>query len=135
MVDACGANGILPFYGPFGDIKDTVACEDQFRNAYLLGCVGAWSLHPVQIAKPGQRILGDHQAQLLAHRVGQRVADRVQAEQPDRLGGGRAAGAFLVDDPCGLLGVSALVGHARPPFLVDPSLRAGRASRKPRKSA
>jgi malyl-CoA/(S)-citramalyl-CoA lyase len=49
MVDACGVAGILPFYGPFGDIKDTVACEDQFRNAYLLGCVGAWSLHPVQI--------------------------------------------------------------------------------------
>jgi malyl-CoA/(S)-citramalyl-CoA lyase len=49
MVDACVANGILPFYGPFGDIKDTVACEDQFRNAFLLGCVGAWSLHPVQI--------------------------------------------------------------------------------------
>ena len=49
MVDACVTHGILPFYGPFGDIKDTVACEDQFRNAYLLGCVGAWSLHPVQI--------------------------------------------------------------------------------------
>jgi malyl-CoA/(S)-citramalyl-CoA lyase len=49
MVDACSAAGILPFYGPFGDIKDTVACEDQFRNAFLLGCVGAWSLHPVQI--------------------------------------------------------------------------------------
>ncbi len=49
MVDACTANGILPYYGPFGDIKDTVACEDQFRNAFLLGCVGAWSLHPVQI--------------------------------------------------------------------------------------
>ena len=49
MVDACGMAGILPYYGPFGDIKDTVACEDQFRNAYLLGCVGAWSLHPVQI--------------------------------------------------------------------------------------
>ena len=49
MVDACVSNGILPFYGPFGDIKDTVACEDQFRNAYLLGCVGAWSLHPAQI--------------------------------------------------------------------------------------
>ena len=41
--------GVLPFYGPFGDIADTVACEDQFRNAYLLGCVGAWSLHPSQI--------------------------------------------------------------------------------------
>ncbi len=49
MVDACAMAGILPYYGPFGDIKDTVACEDQFRNAYLLGCVGAWSLHPVQI--------------------------------------------------------------------------------------
>ena len=49
MVDACAANGILPYYGPFGDIKDTLACEDQFRNAFLMGCVGAWSLHPVQI--------------------------------------------------------------------------------------
>jgi malyl-CoA/(S)-citramalyl-CoA lyase len=50
MVDACAANGILAHYGPFGDIGDTVACEDQFRNAYLLGCVGAWTLHPAQIA-------------------------------------------------------------------------------------
>jgi malyl-CoA/(S)-citramalyl-CoA lyase len=49
MVDACASHGILPYYGPFGDIKDVVACEDQFRNAFLLGCVGAWSLHPVQI--------------------------------------------------------------------------------------
>jgi malyl-CoA/(S)-citramalyl-CoA lyase len=49
MVDACVMHGLLPYYGPFGDIKDTVACEDQFRNAYLLGCVGAWSLHPAQI--------------------------------------------------------------------------------------
>ncbi len=49
MVDACAMHGIFPFYGPFGDIKDTVGCEAQFRNAFLLGCVGAWSLHPVQI--------------------------------------------------------------------------------------
>jgi malyl-CoA/(S)-citramalyl-CoA lyase len=49
MVDACTSNGILPFYGPFGDIKDTLACETQFRAAFLLGCVGAWSLHPAQI--------------------------------------------------------------------------------------
>ena len=49
MVDACQANGIAAYYGPFGDIADVVACEDQFRNAYLLGCVGAWSLHPAQI--------------------------------------------------------------------------------------
>jgi malyl-CoA/(S)-citramalyl-CoA lyase len=49
MVDACTSSGLLPFYGPFGDIKDTVGCETQFRSAFLLGCVGAWSLHPVQI--------------------------------------------------------------------------------------
>ncbi len=49
MVDACTSAGILPFYGPFGDIKDVVGCETQFRAAFLLGCVGAWSLHPVQI--------------------------------------------------------------------------------------
>ena len=47
MVDACAMHGIFPYYGPFGDIKDVVACEDQFRNAFLLGCVGAW------IAAPG----------------------------------------------------------------------------------
>jgi malyl-CoA/(S)-citramalyl-CoA lyase len=49
MVDACVASGLLPFYGPFGDIADGIACEDQFRNAFLMGCVGAWSLHPNQI--------------------------------------------------------------------------------------
>lgn len=49
MVDACYSAGILPFYGPFGNIGDVVGCEDQFRNAFLMGCVGAWSLHPVQI--------------------------------------------------------------------------------------
>jgi malyl-CoA/(S)-citramalyl-CoA lyase len=49
MVDACASAGILPFYGPYGDIKDTAGCETQFRAAFLLGCVGAWSLHPAQI--------------------------------------------------------------------------------------
>ena len=50
MVDACAAYGIKPFYGPFGAIDDPVACEQQFRNAFLMGCAGAWSLHPSQIA-------------------------------------------------------------------------------------
>ena len=50
MVDACAANGIKPFYGPFGDFSDPDGCESQFRNAFLQGCVGAWSLHPSQIA-------------------------------------------------------------------------------------
>lgn len=50
MVDACAMHGVYPYYGPFAEISDVVACEDQFRNAYLLGCVGTWSLHPTQIA-------------------------------------------------------------------------------------
>ena len=50
MVDACAAAGIKPFYGPFGDFSDAAACESQFRNAFLMGCLGAWSLHPSQIA-------------------------------------------------------------------------------------
>jgi malyl-CoA/(S)-citramalyl-CoA lyase len=50
MVDACAAYGIKAFYGPFGDFSDPDACEAQFRNAFLLGCAGAWTLHPSQIA-------------------------------------------------------------------------------------
>jgi malyl-CoA/(S)-citramalyl-CoA lyase len=50
MVDACAANGVKPFYGPFGDFSDPAGCEVQFRNAFLLGCAGAWTLHPSQIA-------------------------------------------------------------------------------------
>ena len=38
------------FTGPFGDFSDPQACEAQFRNAFLQGCVGAWSLHPSQLA-------------------------------------------------------------------------------------
>ena len=47
---AAPSAGLLPFYGPYGDIRDVQGCETQFRAAFLLGCVGAWSLHPSQIA-------------------------------------------------------------------------------------
>ena len=43
---ACAAAGIKPFYGPFADFSDAAACECIPR---LMGCVGAWSLHPSQI--------------------------------------------------------------------------------------
>ncbi|MEJ2540765.1 MAG: CoA ester lyase [Gemmatimonadota bacterium] len=49
MVDACRTYGIGAFYGPFGDIADEAACEAQFRNAFLMGCNGAWTLAPSQI--------------------------------------------------------------------------------------
>src|ERR671914_2609212 len=34
MVDACTSAGILPYYGPYGDIRDTAGCEAQFRAAF-----------------------------------------------------------------------------------------------------
>ena len=83
MVDACVTHGILPFYGPFGDIKDTVACEDQFRNAYLLGCVGAWSLHPAQI-DVAKRVFTPRPADVAA---AQRVIDAM----------GDGTGAIMLD--------------------------------------
>ncbi len=49
MVDACASYGLRAFYGPFGDLKDEAACEAQFRNAFIMGCTGAWSLAPNQI--------------------------------------------------------------------------------------
>lgn len=49
LVDACAAAGIKAFYGPFGDFSDPEGCETQFRNAFLMGCAGAWTLHPTQI--------------------------------------------------------------------------------------
>src|SRR3970282_1416578 len=49
LVDACNSSGILPFYGPFGAIEDPLACRHQFRAAFLMGSVGAWTLHPSQI--------------------------------------------------------------------------------------
>jgi len=52
MVGRLRATGILPFYGPFGDITDIDGCEAQFRAAFLMGCVGSWSLHPRQIDVP-----------------------------------------------------------------------------------
>src|SRR3954452_23151663 len=50
MVDATASAGIKSFYGPFGGFSDPAACEAQFRNAFLLGCAGAWTLHPTQVA-------------------------------------------------------------------------------------
>jgi malyl-CoA/(S)-citramalyl-CoA lyase len=49
MIDACAAAGIKALYGPFGDFNDAEGCEVQFRNAFLMGCLGAWTLHPSQV--------------------------------------------------------------------------------------
>jgi malyl-CoA/(S)-citramalyl-CoA lyase len=75
MVDACAAAGILPFYGPYGDIKDVEGCEAQFRSAFLLGCVGAWSLHPVQIDIAKQVFSPDPEEVAFARKVIEAIPD------------------------------------------------------------
>ncbi|MDB5512023.1 MAG: Malyl-CoA lyase [Enterovirga sp.] len=83
MVDACLANGIKPFYGPFGDFSDPLACEAQFRNAFLMGCVGAWSLHPSQIGI-AKRVFSPDPGEVA-------FARRIIAAMPD------GSGAVMID--------------------------------------
>jgi malyl-CoA/(S)-citramalyl-CoA lyase len=78
MVDACVAYGLKAFYGPFGDFSDTAACEAQFRNAFLMGCVGAWSLHPTQI-EIAKRVFSPDPAEAA-------FAERILAAMPDGTG-------------------------------------------------
>lgn len=69
MVDACMSYGLKAFYGPFGDFSDDAACAAQFRNAFLMGCVGAWSLHPKQIAIAKQVFSPDVDEVLFARKI------------------------------------------------------------------
>src|SRR6188768_1120950 len=75
MVDACAAAGIKPFYGPFGDFSDPEGCEAQFRNAFLMGCAGAWSLHPSQITI-AKRVFSPDPAEVV-------MARKILAAMPD----------------------------------------------------
>ena len=83
MVDACQAYGLKAFYGPFGDFSDDAACEAQFRNAFLMGCVGAWSLHPRQI-EIAKRVFSPAADEV-------RFAAKILAAMPD------GSGAVIID--------------------------------------
>jgi malyl-CoA/(S)-citramalyl-CoA lyase len=83
MVDACTAVGIKPFYGPFGDFSDPAGCEAQFRNAFLMGCLGAWSLHPSQI-EIAKKVFSPDPAEVA-------FAKQIVAAMPD------GAGAVMID--------------------------------------
>ena len=83
MIDACRRNAIKPFYGPYGDFSDPAGCEAQFRNAFLMGCVGAWSLHPSQI-DIAQRVFSPDPAEVA-------FAKRILAAMPD------GSGAVMLD--------------------------------------
>jgi len=83
MVDACAASNIKPFYGPFGDFSDPQACEAQFRNAFLMGCVGAWTLHPSQI-EIAKKVFSPEPGEVA-------FARKILAAMPD------GAGAVMID--------------------------------------
>jgi malyl-CoA/(S)-citramalyl-CoA lyase len=83
MVDACAAAGIKPFYGPFGDFADHAACEAQFRNAFLMGCAGAWTLHPSQVPI-AKRVFSPDPAEVA-------FARKILAAMPD------GSGAVMID--------------------------------------
>ncbi len=114
MVDACAMHGIYPYYGPFGDIADTRACEDQFRNAFLLGCVGTWTLHPKQI-EIANRVFAPS-AEEIAH------ARRVVAAMGD------GTGAVMLDgkmeDDASLKQCLVMVELAEQLAAIDPALKA-----------
>jgi malyl-CoA/(S)-citramalyl-CoA lyase len=83
MVDACAAAGIKAFYGPFGDFADSAACEAQFRNAFLMGCAGAWTLHPSQVPI-AKRVFSPDPAEVA-------FAKKIIAAMPD------GSGAVMID--------------------------------------
>ncbi|MGC1776592.1 MAG: CoA ester lyase [Xanthobacteraceae bacterium] len=83
MVDACAAAGIKAFYGPFGDFADGAACEAQFRNAFLMGCAGAWTLHPSQVPI-AKRVFSPDPAEVA-------FAKKIIAAMPD------GSGAVMID--------------------------------------
>ncbi len=114
MVDACAMHGIYPYYGPFGDIADVTACEDQFRNAFLLGCVGTWTLHPKQI-EIANRVFAPSVEDI-------RHARRVVAAMGD------GTGAVMLDgkmeDDASLKQCLVMVDLAEQLAAIDPDLRA-----------
>ena len=83
MVDACASAGIKAFYGPFGDFSDPAACEAQFLNSFLMGCAGAWTLHPSQVTI-AKRVFSPDVAEV-------KFALKILAAMPD------GTGAVMID--------------------------------------
>jgi malyl-CoA/(S)-citramalyl-CoA lyase len=113
MVDACAAAGIKAFYGPFGDFADGAACEAQFRNAFLMGCAGAWTLHPSQVPI-AKRVFSPDPAEVA-------FAKKIIAAMPD------GSGAVMIDgkmqDDATWKQAKVLVDLARLVAAKDPEMR------------
>jgi malyl-CoA/(S)-citramalyl-CoA lyase len=74
-MSGCVSMRLRAFYGPFGDLKDEAACEAQFRNAFLMGCTGAWSLAPNQIDIARRVFSPDVKEVLFAKRILEAMPD------------------------------------------------------------
>jgi len=114
MVDACAASGIKPFYGPFGDFSDAEACEAQFRNAFLMGCAGAWTLHPSQIPI-AKRVFSPDPAEVA-------FARKILAAMPNGTGAGMIDGKM--QDDATWKQAKVVVDLARLVAAKDPEVRA-----------
>ena len=64
-------------------LADAAACEAQFRNAFLMGCVGAWTLHPSQVPI-AKRVFSPEPAEVA-------FAKKILAAMPD------GSGAVMID--------------------------------------
>src|SRR5438067_921378 len=102
MIAACAAAGIKPFYGPFGDFNDAEGCEAQFRNAFLMGCLGAWTLHPSQVPI-AKRVFSPDPAEVA-------FAKKIVDAMPDGTGAVMVDGK--VEDDAPLEQAKVLAGHA-----------------------
>src|SRR5262249_27467149 len=91
------------------------ACEAQFRNAFLLGCAGTWTLHPSQIPI-AKRVFSPDPGEVAA-------AQAILAAMPD------GTGAVMIDgkmqDDASWKQAKVLVDLARQVAAKDPNLAAG----------
>ena len=87
MVDACAAHGIKPFYGPFGDISDADACEQQRGLPDVAGQNGGNQMRPDVLCRRRGKIDDgdDRQRQQPADDLGAYMNDLDEAfDAPDK---------------------------------------------------
>ena len=113
MVDACASAGIKASTARSATSPTRRPAKSQFRNAFLLGCAGAWSLHPSQIAI-AKRVFSPDPAEVA-------FARRILDAMPDGTGAVMIDGK-MQDDATWKQG-KVIVDLARQVAAKDPELR------------
>ena len=106
MVDACVTHGILPFYGPFGDIQDREGYLSVANSDAALGFEGKWAIHPSQI-ELAHRVFTPSDAEVTQARrildAMREAAVQVSASPDDPQGGGSGIGSAVVGGAMGAI--------------------------------